>query len=194
MQNMSSFRPHEFFSLHAPLAKQPEHGEHRVDHTPDLHTISAREVEHSPSSNQLAALSRRLSQARTRRAAFVAPSLFGEPGWDMLLALYNAERDGYRMTVSRLCEASGGPTTTAVRWLATLGQLRMVRRVKNPLDARVVFIQLQPEARLAINAYLRDIWTSLFATDELRQAPHANCLELRSADALGVSALGLGVY
>jgi DNA-binding MarR family transcriptional regulator len=67
------------------------------------------------------------------------------------------------MTVTSLCSASLCPDTTALRWLDRLGQLGLVRRLKSPLDARVFFIDLQPEARNAINNYLREMWNSLFA-------------------------------
>ena len=161
---MTSFRPHAFLSGHKSVFEQaPENWARRLNDADGSKVLVRGEEGHSPTADELIALAKRLSAARSRRNDFLAPSLFGEPGWDMLLALYNAESGGYKMTVSRLCEASNGPPTTALRWLATLGELGLVRRLKNPLDSRVIFIELQPAARFAISAYLRDVWKSLFA-------------------------------
>lgn len=164
---MTSFRPHEFLSGYTSVFERtPQNRDHRPSYPKGSKLPARGEEGHLPTPSQLMALAKRLSAARSRRKDFLAPSLFGEPGWDMLLALYNAELGGYRMTVSRLCEASDGPATTALRWLATLGELDLVRRLKNPLDCRVIFIELQPAARFAIEAYLSDFWNSLFAPED----------------------------
>jgi DNA-binding MarR family transcriptional regulator len=95
---------------------------------------------------------------RRRRADFLSADLFAEPGWEMLLALYEANCAGHRMTSTNLCSASNAPPTTALRWLDNLAELGLVRRRKNPLDGRIVFIELEPNARTAIEAYLCDAW------------------------------------
>ena len=43
--------------------------------------------------------------------------MFGEPAWDMLLALYFTEDAGPRQTVGRLIKMSNAPTTSALRWV-----------------------------------------------------------------------------
>lgn len=160
---MASFRPHELLSGPRSVFKQAsENSAARLNYPQGIRA----EEEQVPTPSQLIALAKRLFAARSRRKDFIAPSLFGEPGWDMLLALFIAQSGGYRITVSGLCGASHAPPTTALRWLTTLGELDLVRRFRNPIDFRVVFIELQPAARSAINAYLGDIWDTLFAPDD----------------------------
>ena len=159
---MNSFRPNELLAEHKSVFKQgPERDAFALDRGTGIlgYELDA----HSPSRDQLIGLAKRLYAGRSRRKDFLTSEMFGEPGWDMLLALFNAEAGGHRLTVTSLCVASLCPDTTALRWLERLGQLDLVRRVKNPLDGRVFFVDLQPAARTAINSYLRDVWSSLFA-------------------------------
>ena len=114
------------------------------------------------SSQDLVWLAQRLTAARRRREDFLSPGLFSEPGWEMLLALYEANCAGHRVTSTNLCRASNAPQTTAIRWLDNLVELGLINRRKNPLDARVIFIELEPHARAAIEAYLCDMWVTMF--------------------------------
>jgi DNA-binding MarR family transcriptional regulator len=116
----------------------------------------------SPSLEALLALSDRICAARNRRPEFLAPELFSEPGWEMMIALFRADAAGHRMTVSSLCRASNGPDTTALRWLEKLTELGLVFRRKNPLDGRIVFIELEAAARNAIQSYLSEVWASMY--------------------------------
>jgi DNA-binding MarR family transcriptional regulator len=159
---MKNFRPNELLAEHKSVFKQaPELDALGVAHTQGFPGSGHDAL--LPSPDQLTGLAKRLYAGRSRRKDFLTPELFGEPGWDMLLALFNAEAGGNRLTVSSLCAASLCPETTALRWLDRLGQLDLVRRVKHPLDGRVFFIDLQPAARSSINSYLREMWASLFA-------------------------------
>jgi DNA-binding MarR family transcriptional regulator len=160
---MKNFRPNELIAEHKSVFQQahdPSHFSPRLSNfSADYHDAIA------PTSDQLIGLAKRLYTARSKRKEFVNPELFGEPGWDMLLALFNAETTGHKLTVSSICIASQCPDTTALRWLERLGQLDLVRREKSHFDGRVFFIELQPSARIAINNYLREIWYSFFARD-----------------------------
>ncbi len=80
----------------------------------------------------------------------------------MLLALYEADTAGHRMTISNLCYSSQAPDTTALRWLDKLVELNLIHRRKNPLDARIVFIELEPGAKSAIRSYLCELWFKLY--------------------------------
>jgi DNA-binding MarR family transcriptional regulator len=114
------------------------------------------------STQDLVRLAQLITRARRRRADFLSADLFAEPGWEMLLALYEANCAGHRLTSTNLCAASNAPPTTALRWLENLAQLGLVSRRKNPLDARIVFIELEPNARTKIEAYLCDVWILLY--------------------------------
>jgi DNA-binding MarR family transcriptional regulator len=79
--------------------------------------------------------------------------MFGEPAWDMLLALYVSEQSGPRHTIVKLVAQAAAPATTALRWLEYLDKERLVVRHSNPIDRRATFIELSDKARLALDAY-----------------------------------------
>lgn len=90
---------------------------------------------------------------RARRTRVLPPCLFGEPAWDILLALYRGEIRGARSSVSAICSASGAPATTALRWLASLEAERLVRRDPDSLDRRRVYLQLTEKGSRAMALY-----------------------------------------
>jgi DNA-binding MarR family transcriptional regulator len=91
---------------------------------------------------------------RRQRARYFGP-MFGEPAWDMLLVLYAHECHD-RFKVSRLVEQSGGPATTGLRWLDYLENQQLVRRERDPLDARAMFVDLTDKGRTALDTYLSE--------------------------------------
>ena len=91
--------------------------------------------------------------ARQGRRAIFASAIFGEPAWDMLLALYLAEFDQVRVTVTGLAERSGAALTTAIRWLDYLEQTHLVQRREHPTDRRVIFVELSAEGRAKLQTY-----------------------------------------
>jgi len=109
-------------------------------------------------------LARAIMLRRRRRARHFAQSMFGEPAWDIMLALYVSDRGGSRNTISRLAELSGAPMTTALRWLDYLEQAKLVTRQPSPTDRRVMFVELTGTGREKLDAYLSDIQnSSIFA-------------------------------
>ncbi len=94
---------------------------------------------------------------RARRSQFFNTAMFGEAGWDMLLALYATDQTGARHTISGLMNLSGVPFTTALRWLEFLEtKEQLVSRKPNPLDARVGWIELTDKARSLLDAYFSE--------------------------------------
>jgi DNA-binding MarR family transcriptional regulator len=92
-------------------------------------------------------------RARRRRDCAFGPlaSLFGEPSWDMLLAL-SAD---YRPTqVSSACYAAMGAPTTALRHIGRLAAAGLVQRAADEKDGRRSLLTLTPHARALINAAL----------------------------------------
>jgi DNA-binding MarR family transcriptional regulator len=96
---------------------------------------------------------RRLKAARLARSNFFHSDLFAEPAWDMMLALYIAEGEGFRLKVSDLCYEGSVPTTTALRWLDRLLELQMARKRRSPTDGRVHFVEIHPDTTRKMNAY-----------------------------------------
>lgn len=90
---------------------------------------------------------------RRGRVAVFGQSMFGEPAWDMLLALYIMDMSGARQTVGDLMKLAGTPATTANRWLAYLVSHGLVRRDDHPTDARTSFVSLTDKARAKMDEY-----------------------------------------
>jgi DNA-binding MarR family transcriptional regulator len=95
--------------------------------------------------------------ARRIRSQYFHRDLFGEPAWEILLALYVAEESGPRFTTSRLAEWVGAPLSTVIRWIRTLEDQSLVGRADHPTDRRIVFIHLLEKGRKALDAYLEAI-------------------------------------
>lgn len=118
-------------------------------------------VDRAPGPSALVALAKKIQGVRERRDVFLGNDLISETGWEMLIALYQSDVAMHRMTVSNLCQASHAPTTTALRWIDRLAELGLVSRHNHMGDGRVVYVELTPSARTAMNACLADIWVTL---------------------------------
>jgi DNA-binding MarR family transcriptional regulator len=94
--------------------------------------------------------------ARQARAHFFKAPMFGEPAWEMLLALYINHDGGSRQSIGRLSAVSGAPPTTALRWLDYLEKEQLVARNPNPTDRRSDFVELTDRGRSAMEAYLSE--------------------------------------
>lgn len=125
----------------------------------------ATDSNHPPHAEELFRLAQKISATREVRGRTFSATIFGEPGWDMLLALYRAAGTGHRMTVTHMCDASEVPATTALRWIENLVQLGMVYRRDNPLDARVVFIEMTPDTYRTIEGYLMEVWVKFYSPE-----------------------------
>ncbi|HET9398776.1 MAG TPA: MarR family transcriptional regulator [Sphingomicrobium sp.] len=90
----------------------------------------------------LVQFAKRIKAIRDSRGSLLDSSLFGEPAWNMLLALYVAAGERYALSISALSAESGTPATTAARAINRLLELKMVRRVPNPSDNRSAYIEL----------------------------------------------------
>ena len=100
---------------------------------------------------------RNVIRARRLRARYFDEELFADPAWDMLLDLLQAEIAQHRVPVSSLCIAAAVPATTALRWIKTMTDNGLVRRRADPHDGRRVFIELAPEASLAMRRYFAEV-------------------------------------
>ena len=61
-------------------------------------------------------------QARRDREQRFGSSLFSDPTWDILLALYRAHLQDRTLTPTELCIASTSAAGTALRWIAVLSK------------------------------------------------------------------------
>ena len=106
---------------------------------------------------QLLAKARLVLSSRRAREQHFHRDLFGEPAWDILLALSVTEEAGARFTVSKLAECIRAPLSTAVRWVKTLEENSLVGRFDHPTDRRITFIRLLDKGRSALDAYLNGL-------------------------------------
>jgi hypothetical protein len=92
-------------------------------------------------------------RARRLRSRFFPADLFADPAWDMLLDLFHAEVMQRRVSVTTLCEESGVPPTTALRWLTSMVEKGMFVRQADPNDRRRFFVALAPDVSQAMTRY-----------------------------------------
>lgn len=94
-------------------------------------------------------------RARAVRLQLFDADLFADPAWDMLLHLFAQELEHQRVAVSKLCEASGAPETTALRHLGALVRRGLVTRRPDERDARRVWVELSPAGSGAMRRYFQ---------------------------------------
>lgn len=100
---------------------------------------------------------RTVIRARQLRARYFEAELFADPAWDMMLDLLEAELSHRRVAVSSLCVAAAVPATTALRWIKTMVEKGVFVRHSDPLDGRRIFIELSPEASVAMRRYFGQV-------------------------------------
>ena len=72
---------------------------------------------------------------RGLRRKLFGPNLFGEPGWDILLALYVIDDVKRWMSIAELTAITHVPLTTSLRWLAYLEEQDFVSRLAASRDS-----------------------------------------------------------
>ena len=114
-----------------------------------------------PSRKELCRLACRIYDSRRARDKIIDRKLFGEPAWDMLLALYCLPARGEIMTVTSLSLAACVPAATGIRWQRTLTDEGLIERGPQGADLRKQFIRLTATGRAMMDRYL----THLFYCD-----------------------------
>lgn len=105
---------------------------------------------------QLRARARNILESRQRRIELFGRSMFGEPGWEILLRLYASAGES-RQSMSRLAELSGYSKATAIRWMDTLTDRGLINRHPHPTDLRTIFVELSERGRERIETYLGEM-------------------------------------
>lgn len=108
----------------------------------------------TPSTHELCELAGRIYDARRTRNKMMDGQLFGEPGWDMLLALYCLPKRGLLMSVSALSYCADIPQTTGYRWQALLTSEGLIERGPREVDARRQIVRLTQKGRTMMSDYL----------------------------------------
>ena len=105
----------------------------------------------------LVSRARKLLAVRRMRKQYFDRDIFGEPAWEILLALYVTDDAGARLTLTKLAEWIEAPLTTVIRWVRALEDQSLVGRVEHPTDRRIIFIRLLDKGRTALDSYLAAI-------------------------------------
>jgi DNA-binding MarR family transcriptional regulator len=95
-----------------------------------------------------------LINARRHRSEYFRSALFADPAWDILLDLTRASLEGRRISISSLCVAAAVPPTTALRWINSLTAEGLLTKMRDPVDARRVFVTLSESAAALMKEYL----------------------------------------
>ena len=95
----------------------------------------------------------RVLNLRKSRNQIFCKALFGEPAWDMLLQLYAAQLEGRTECVTDLCDASGVPQSTALRWISCLEDRKLLRRDHDPRDNRRILVSLTAKGAEAMDRF-----------------------------------------
>lgn len=81
-------------------------------------------------------------KSRRERERLFGQSLFSDPAWDILLALYEAHLRSATMSVAEVCIASAAPANVALRWISALEQQGLVYRKVPRMSSSVLQVEL----------------------------------------------------
>lgn len=115
----------------------------------------------TPTRRELCRLACQIYDGRRARDRMLDQKLFGEPAWDMLLALYCLPARGEMLSVTGLAHAANAPPSTGHRWQQILMNKGIIERGPAGIDARRQFVRLTGLGREMLEHYL----TRLFYCD-----------------------------
>jgi len=102
----------------------------------------------------LAAMAERLYLERRRRDDYFPAGLFGEPVWDLMLALFIASEEGRRMSIAEAYEAARVKPAAGRRLLAKMERSGLVARSGGQEDLRKRYVGLTANASERMSDYL----------------------------------------
>jgi DNA-binding MarR family transcriptional regulator len=109
---------------------------------------------------RLAQFATKVFYARTQRAGIFGAGMFGEPAWDMLLALYMLGSEGPRLSIGHLMQLSGTAQSTGLRWLQFLEDQKLVERKAQSNDDREAFVELTANTWTLLDSYFSKAFDS----------------------------------
>jgi DNA-binding MarR family transcriptional regulator len=107
-----------------------------------------------PTKRELTQLASKLYEARRGRDRLFQDKLFGEPAWDMLLALYCLPPRGEVLTVTSLGYAANVAPSSAHRWQKLLFGRGLIKRGPDLSDKRQQLVALTDTGRMLMERYL----------------------------------------
>jgi DNA-binding MarR family transcriptional regulator len=119
--------------------------------------------------SDLKLLARKLYEDRRRRDRLFERHIFGEPAWDMLLALFGDETGETVGNVTTLCRAATLPHSTAVRWQWVLVEEGLIELGPPSLVLCERSVKLTTKGRKLMEQHLRQSHFSDQAADHNAQ-------------------------
>ena len=137
----------------------------QIDLRLGLDEVAAAEVEQlrrrprrRPTQGELIALASKLYDARRARDRMFHEKLFGEPAWDMLLALYCFPNRGLFLGVMSLGHAANIPPTTGLRWQKVLEERGLIERGPVEHKTRQQLVRLTEAGRTLMSNYMMRLY------------------------------------
>ena len=96
----------------------------------------------------------RLYAERRSRDALFPDGLFGEPAWDLLLAMFTAREKGHSMILCRAYKAAGVSDTTGRRLLDRMEEEGLITRRRAPRSRKMRIVELTDSAVERLIDYL----------------------------------------
>jgi DNA-binding MarR family transcriptional regulator len=116
------------------------------------------------------ALACRIYQSRLDRTLFFRHSIFGDAGWDTLLAVYVFASSGRTLSAGELCNATTETSpTSALRMQRRLVDLGLLRRVEHRTDRRRILIELTEHGQDLLEKYLDHLLDQHFVAHPLTE-------------------------
>jgi DNA-binding MarR family transcriptional regulator len=94
---------------------------------------------------------------RRARKRHLLDFMFGEPAWDMMLALYVTADSEPSQTVTNVIRLGDAPPTTCLRYIAALEASGLIVRRPCTVDLRIVYLELSKKGRRAMDLYMADV-------------------------------------
>lgn len=159
MSRQDKFDPNNLADSRAEVP--PDNGRLQVDLRLRLDEVAAAEERRlrcapprRPTERELGLLALKMYDARRGRDRMFSDQLFGEPGWDMLLALYGLPHRGLVLGVTSLSHAANVKPTTGLRWQKLLEAEELIERGPHVRDARQQLVRLTDKGRMMMERYL----------------------------------------
>ena len=132
----------------------------RLDEVADVEEVELRRrPKPPPGRRQLCQLAKHIHESRRLRNKMLDRRLFGEPAWDMLLALYFMPAHGQMITVTSLAYVADTAPTTGMRWQKILEESGLIIRGPNiDGDRRRILLRLSDNGRELMEAYLTRLY------------------------------------
>lgn len=100
------------------------------------------------------AMAERLYSERRQRDGYFPAGLFGEPAWDLLLALFIAEQEGREVSIAEAFRVAGVGAAAGRRLLAKVESAGLVFRIPGREDRRRQCVELTQDGIDRLSDYL----------------------------------------